>query len=44
MAYMIERNVIELDGEDGNRIVTHGKVVAVWRKDPAILDCFLEVS
>ncbi len=33
MAYMIERNVIELDGEDGKKIVTHGKVVTVWRKD-----------
>lgn len=33
MAYLIERNVIEMDGEDGGRIVTHGKVVTVWRKD-----------
>ena len=34
MAYLIERNVIEFDGEDGEKIVTHGKVVTVWRKDP----------
>jgi len=33
MAYMIERNVIELDGSDGNKIVTHGKVVTIWRKN-----------
>ena len=33
MAYLIERNVIEIDGEDGDKIVTHGKVVTVWRKD-----------
>lgn len=33
MAYMIERNVIELDGPDGDKIVTHGKVVSVWRKN-----------
>lgn len=32
MAYMIERNVIEVDGPDGDKIVTHGKVVTVWRK------------
>jgi len=25
--------VIELDGEDGEKIVTHGKVVTIWRKD-----------
>jgi ketosteroid isomerase-like protein len=35
LAYMIERNVTELDGADGNKIVTHGKVVTVWRKDSA---------
>ena len=34
MAYLIERNVIEFDGEDGSKIVTHGKVVTVWRKGP----------
>jgi len=33
MAYLIERNVIEVDGENGEKIVTHGKVVTVWRKD-----------
>ena len=33
MAYMIEGNVTELDGPDGSRVVTHGKVVTVWRKD-----------
>ena len=33
MAYLIERNIIELNGEDGEKIVTHGKVVTVWRKD-----------
>ena len=33
MAYLIERNVIEFDGEDGAKIVTHGKVVTVWRED-----------
>jgi len=34
MAYLIERNVIEVDGEYGEKIVTHGKVLTVWRKDP----------
>jgi ketosteroid isomerase-like protein len=33
MAYMIERNVTELDDADGNRLTMHGKVVTVWRKD-----------
>lgn len=33
MAFLIERNIIELDGDDGEKIVTHGKVVTVWRKD-----------
>lgn len=33
MAYLIERNVIEVNGENGEKIVTHGKVVTVWRKD-----------
>jgi len=32
MAYMIERNVVEVDGPDGGKIITHGKVVTVWRK------------
>ncbi len=32
MAYLIERNVIELDGENGEKIVAHGKVVTVWRR------------
>ena len=35
MAYLIERNVTEFDGEDGSKIVTHGKVVTIWRKDPS---------
>jgi ketosteroid isomerase-like protein len=34
MAYLIERNVIEVDSDDGEKIVTHGKVVTIWRKDP----------
>lgn len=33
MAFMIERNVIEVDGEDGKKVSTHNKVVTVWRKD-----------
>jgi len=33
MAYLLERNVIELSGENGEKIVAHGKVVTVWRKD-----------
>ena len=33
MAYMIERNAIEFDDAEGNTVVTHGKVVTVWRKD-----------
>ena len=33
MAYLIERNVTEMDGEDGQKIVIHGKVVTIWRKD-----------
>ena len=33
MAYLIERNVIEVTGENGEPIVMHGKVVTVWRKD-----------
>ena len=32
MAYMIERNVVEFDGPNGDKIITHGKVVTVWRK------------
>ena len=34
MAYMIERNVTEFYAEDGSKVVTHGKVVTVWRKEP----------
>jgi ketosteroid isomerase-like protein len=33
LAYLIERNVIEMPGENGEVIVTHGKVVTIWRKD-----------
>lgn len=33
MAYLIERNVTEMDGDDGEKIVIHGKVVTIWRKD-----------
>lgn len=33
IAYLIERNVIEVDGENSEKIVTHGKVVTIWRKD-----------
>ena len=33
MAYLIEHNVIEMDGENGEKIVTQGKVVTVWRRD-----------
>ena len=33
MAYLIERNVVEMDGENGEPIIIHGKVVTVWRKD-----------
>jgi uncharacterized protein (TIGR02246 family) len=33
MAYLIERNVIEMNGENGKKIIAHGKVVTVWRKD-----------
>lgn len=33
MAYLIERNVIEVEGENGEIIKTHGKVLTVWRKD-----------
>ena len=33
MAYLIERNVIEMNGENGDKIIAHGKVVTVWRKD-----------
>ena len=34
LAYMIERNVEEVDGTDGNKVVKHHKVVTVWRRDP----------
>lgn len=33
MAWMLERNVITLDGPDGAPIVNHNKVLTVWRKD-----------
>ena len=33
MAYLIERNVVEFDAENGDNIVNHGKVVTIWRKD-----------
>ena len=33
MAYLIEKNVEEAVGEDGTKIVTHNKVVTIWRKD-----------
>ena len=33
MAYLIERNIEELVDADGNKIVTHNKVVTIWRKD-----------
>ena len=32
MAYMIEKNVEESVGSDGQRIVAHNKVVTIWRK------------
>ncbi len=32
-AYMIERNVSSVNDSLGNPVVTHGKVVTVWRKD-----------
>jgi uncharacterized protein (TIGR02246 family) len=32
LAYLIEHNVIEIDGKDGQKIVTHGKVVTIWRR------------
>jgi len=33
LAYMIERNIIEVDGPDGNKVLQHNKVVTIWRKD-----------
>ena len=33
MAYLIENNVIEFDDDEGNKVVSHGKVITVWRKD-----------
>lgn len=33
MAYLIERNVTEMNGHNGETIVTHGKVVTIRRKD-----------
>lgn len=35
MAYLIERNTITFDGENGEPVAVHGKVVTVWRKDRA---------
>lgn len=32
MAYMIERNVTTVNDSLGNPLITHGKVVTVWRK------------
>ncbi|MGI9220890.1 MAG: YybH family protein [Woeseiaceae bacterium] len=32
LGYLVEKNVIEFDGEDGEKVVTHGKVVTVWRR------------
>lgn len=33
VAYLIERNVTEMNGHNGETIVTHGKVVTIRRKD-----------
>jgi ketosteroid isomerase-like protein len=33
LAYLIERNVVELDDADGGHIVIHGKAVTIWRKN-----------
>ena len=33
MAYLIERNIEELIDSDGNKAVTHNKVVTIWRKN-----------
>jgi ketosteroid isomerase-like protein len=33
MAYLIEKNITEFLGPDGEPVVVHGKVVTVWRKD-----------
>ena len=33
MAYLIEKNVIELEDAEGNKVISHGKVITVWRKD-----------
>ncbi len=35
MAYMIERNEITFDDENGEPITIRGKVVTVWKKDAA---------
>ena len=32
LAYMIERNVTIVNDAQGNPVMTHGKVVTVWRK------------
>ena len=33
LAYMLERNVEEFDGPDGNKVIKHNKVVTIWRTD-----------
>jgi ketosteroid isomerase-like protein len=33
MAYLIEQNLIEMEGENGEVTATHGKVVTIWRRD-----------
>lgn len=33
MAYLIEKNVIEFEDAEGNKVISHGKVITVWRKD-----------
>ena len=34
MGYLIEKNIIEVDTQDGEKLIIHGKVVTVWRKGP----------
>lgn len=33
MAYMLERNITQFEDEQGNPVVSYGKVLTVWRKD-----------
>lgn len=33
MAYLIEKNVIAFDDAEGNKVISHGKVITVWQKD-----------